>query len=165
MVESNHPAQRAALRSPQLVKEKNKAAWLELFADDAVIQDPVGPSPLDPSGLGHRGKEAISRFWDMVNGGNFDYTIHRSFACGDECANWWTGINVLPDGTRFEVPMVTTYKVNAEGKLVGDVHYASAAERAAAITPVPGGVGPMTIAMLLANTLTSARVRAGELPG
>lgn len=118
MVESNHPAQRAALRSPQLVKEKNKAAWLELFADDAVIQDPVGPSPLDPSGQGHRGKEAISRFWDMVNGGDFDYTIHRSFACGDECANWWTGINVLPDGTRFEVPMVTTYKVNAEGKLV-----------------------------------------------
>ena len=52
----------------------------------------------------------------------------------------------------------------ADGKLVGDVHYASAAERAAAITPVPGGVGPMTIAMLLANTLTSARVRAGEVP-
>jgi methylenetetrahydrofolate dehydrogenase (NADP+)/methenyltetrahydrofolate cyclohydrolase len=54
---------------------------------------------------------------------------------------------------------------NAEGKLVGDVHYASAAARAAAITPVPGGVGPMTIAMLLSNTLISARRRAGELAG
>ena len=41
----------------------------------------------------------------------------------------------------------------ADGKLVGDVEFAAAAERAAAITPVPGGVGPMTIAMLLDNTL------------
>jgi methylenetetrahydrofolate dehydrogenase (NADP+)/methenyltetrahydrofolate cyclohydrolase len=49
----------------------------------------------------------------------------------------------------------------ATGKLVGDVEYAAAAERAAAITPVPGGVGPMTIAMLLANTLASARRRLG----
>ena len=46
------------------------------------------------------------------------------------------------------------------GKLLGDVEFAAAAERASAITPVPGGVGPMTIAMLLANTLASARTRA-----
>lgn len=45
-------------------------------------------------------------------------------------------------------------------KLVGDVAYAAAAERASAITPVPGGVGPMTIAMLLQNTLESAKRRA-----
>lgn len=42
-------------------------------------------------------------------------------------------------------------------KLVGDVDYAAAAEIAAAITPVPGGVGPMTIALLLQNTLKAAR--------
>lgn len=49
----------------------------------------------------------------------------------------------------------------SEGKtrLVGDVAYASAAARAAAITPVPGGVGPMTIACLLENTLVAARAR------
>lgn len=47
-----------------------------------------------------------------------------------------------------------------EKKLVGDVAYAAAAERASAITPVPGGVGPMTIAMLLQNTLESAKRRA-----
>jgi methylenetetrahydrofolate dehydrogenase (NADP+)/methenyltetrahydrofolate cyclohydrolase len=45
--------------------------------------------------------------------------------------------------------------------LVGDVHFASAAERARLITPVPGGVGPMTIAMLLRNTLEAARAQAG----
>ena len=48
------------------------------------------------------------------------------------------------------------------GKLVGDVEFAAAAERARAITPVPGGVGPMTIAMLLQNTLESARARAAK---
>ena len=48
-------------------------------------------------------------------------------------------------------------------KLVGDVDFASCAEVAGAITPVPGGVGPMTIACLLANTLT-ATCRANDLP-
>ncbi|HUI25972.1 MAG TPA: bifunctional methylenetetrahydrofolate dehydrogenase/methenyltetrahydrofolate cyclohydrolase FolD [Candidatus Kryptonia bacterium] len=44
----------------------------------------------------------------------------------------------------------------ADGKLIGDVEFAVARERAAFITPVPGGVGPMTIAMLLRNTVTAA---------
>ncbi len=46
-----------------------------------------------------------------------------------------------------------------DGKLVGDVEFDSASERAGAITPVPGGVGPMTRAMLLVNTLAAARTR------
>lgn len=56
------------------------------------------------------------------------------------------GINSIPDETR------------PSGKrVVGDVHYASAKERADFITPVPGGVGPMTVAMLMANTVESAK--------
>jgi methylenetetrahydrofolate dehydrogenase (NADP+)/methenyltetrahydrofolate cyclohydrolase len=46
--------------------------------------------------------------------------------------------------------------------LTGDVDFATASERARLITPVPGGVGPMTIAMLLRNTLQAARAQAGE---
>ena len=46
-----------------------------------------------------------------------------------------------------------------DGKLKGDVEFAPAAERARAITPVPGGVGPMTIAYLLRNTLQAARAQ------
>lgn len=48
-----------------------------------------------------------------------------------------------------------------DGSLVGDVEYGPAAERASWITPVPGGVGPMTVASLLQNTLDSARSRDG----
>jgi methylenetetrahydrofolate dehydrogenase (NADP+)/methenyltetrahydrofolate cyclohydrolase len=47
-----------------------------------------------------------------------------------------------------------------EAGLAGDVAYAAAAERAGLITPVPGGVGPMTIAMLLRNTLLAAKAQA-----
>ena len=51
---------------------------------------------------------------------------------------------------------------DAAGKLCGDVDYAAARERASWITPVPGGVGPMTIATLLANTLRAAQLRDGS---
>lgn len=50
---------------------------------------------------------------------------------------------------------------NESGKLVGDVEFEAAAERASWITPVPGGVGPMTVAMLMSNTLRAAEARDG----
>ena len=50
----------------------------------------------------------------------------------------------------------------ADGKLTGDVDFASVEPKAGAITPVPGGVGPMTITMLLRNTLTAAKKSVGE---
>jgi len=63
------------------------------------------------------------------------------------------GINRIPAPERGEGKM----------RLVGDVDFASASEVAGAITPVPGGVGPMTIACLLANTVTAC-CRANDLP-
>ncbi|MBQ5725585.1 MAG: bifunctional methylenetetrahydrofolate dehydrogenase/methenyltetrahydrofolate cyclohydrolase FolD, partial [Clostridia bacterium] len=49
-----------------------------------------------------------------------------------------------------------------DGKLTGDVDFATVAPKASHITPVPGGVGPMTITMLMQNTLTAARIAAGR---
>ena len=60
------------------------------------------------------------------------------------------GVNRVPDASK-----ATGYR------LAGDVDFAAVAEKAAAITPVPGGVGPLTIAMLLKNTLEAARRRRG----
>ena len=51
----------------------------------------------------------------------------------------------------------TSYKGQEIGKLTGDVEFEAARERASLITPVPGGVGPMTIAMLMRNTLEAAK--------
>ena len=51
--------------------------------------------------------------------------------------------------------------VKEDGKLCGDVDFENVKEKASAITPVPGGVGPMTIAMLMQNTLTAAKKQNG----
>ena len=62
---------------------------------------------------------------------------------------------IRPGAAVFDVGINRT----DTGRLVGDVDYEAAAERAAWITPVPGGIGPMTIAMLLSNTLDAAAAR------
>jgi len=63
-----------------------------------------------------------------------------------------TGDMIKPGAVVIDVGINRT----EQGKLVGDVEFESAREVAGAITPVPGGVGPMTIAMLLVNTLEAA---------
>ena len=70
-----------------------------------------------------------------------------------------TGEMVKPGATVIDVGTTRT-----DDGLVGDVDFESAAERARAITPVPGGVGPMTIAMLLRNTLKAARLQMSVRP-
>jgi len=64
---------------------------------------------------------------------------------------------IKPGATVIDVGM----NRDENGKLCGDVDYAQASEVAGAITPVPGGVGPMTIASLLQNTVLAARLRRG----
>jgi methylenetetrahydrofolate dehydrogenase (NADP+)/methenyltetrahydrofolate cyclohydrolase len=71
---------------------------------------------------------------------------------------------IKPGATVVDVGINRLPQPDGKSKLVGDVAFAEAAEVAGAITPVPGGVGPMTIACLLLNTLTAARVRAGLPP-
>ncbi|MDR0810646.1 MAG: bifunctional methylenetetrahydrofolate dehydrogenase/methenyltetrahydrofolate cyclohydrolase FolD [Gemmobacter sp.] len=73
-----------------------------------------------------------------------------------------TGDYVKPGATVIDVG-INRIERNGKMKLVGDVEYASAVAVAGAVTPVPGGVGPMTIACLLANTLTAC-CRAHGLP-
>ncbi|MBQ8146710.1 MAG: bifunctional methylenetetrahydrofolate dehydrogenase/methenyltetrahydrofolate cyclohydrolase FolD [Clostridia bacterium] len=68
-------------------------------------------------------------------------------------ANFITG-DMIKDGA---IVVDVGINRNEEGKLVGDVHFESAEKVASYITPVPGGVGPMTITMLLQNTLTAAK--------
>lgn len=66
-----------------------------------------------------------------------------------------------PGATVIDVGINRVPTDDGKGRLVGDVAYDEAAEVVGAITPVPGGVGPMTIAMLMRNTLVAAHRRAG----
>jgi methylenetetrahydrofolate dehydrogenase (NADP+)/methenyltetrahydrofolate cyclohydrolase len=68
---------------------------------------------------------------------------------------------IKPGATVIDVGINRLPTDDGKGRLVGDVAFGEAAEVAGAITPVPGGVGPMTIAMLMRNTLVAAHRRAG----
>ena len=69
------------------------------------------------------------------------------------------GINGIPMLNEDGSPVISQKTGKPRQKLVGDVNFAEAKEVAGFITPVPGGVGPMTIAMLMANTLRAAEIQ------
>jgi methylenetetrahydrofolate dehydrogenase (NADP+) / methenyltetrahydrofolate cyclohydrolase len=71
---------------------------------------------------------------------------------------------IKPGATVIDVGVNRIPREDGKARLVGDVEFASAAQVAGAITPVPGGVGPMTIAVLLRNCLVAAHARAGLPP-
>ena len=114
-----HPARIASQRSMSCSERRSKEEWLSLFADDAIVEDPVGPSPLDQEGKGHRGKEAISTFFDRnIAPSGRKFEIKDSFACGQEVANVGTIHLFLADGREGRCDGVFLYKVNEEGKIV-----------------------------------------------
>ena len=118
--DSDHPARRAAQMSNATVARGVKDDWLALFAPDALIEDPVGPSFLDPDGKGHRGPDGISAFWDAYVGmiKKFHFHITDSFANGPCCANLTTITTTLTDGSTMRIDCVLIYTVDDAGKIV-----------------------------------------------
>jgi steroid delta-isomerase len=96
---------------------KRREDWLAVFAPDAVVEDPVGPSMLDPEGKGPRGKEAIARFWDefisTVEGIRFH--VKDSFANGPCCANIAVLTMGFGGGRTMTVDCVIVYTVDEDG--------------------------------------------------
>jgi steroid Delta-isomerase len=115
-----HPARAAGLASYNAVCNKDKDAWLALFADDGWVEDPVGVSPIDPSGEGHHGLEARSAFWDktIANVQRFVFEIHDSFAAGNECANTGVIRMVMANGYAIDCEGVFVYRVTDDGQLL-----------------------------------------------
>ncbi|HUC37891.1 MAG TPA: nuclear transport factor 2 family protein [Acidimicrobiales bacterium] len=107
-------------RSVERIEAKDRDGWLELFAEDAVVEDPVGPSMLDSTGGGHRGKEAIAAFYDTTisTSEKVIITFDRSIECGDEVARAGDISITLPGGKVGHVACVNIYKVGADGRLV-----------------------------------------------
>ncbi len=117
--DDDRSARAASLRSRDAVQRGDKAAWLALFADDAVVQDPVGPSPLDETGLGHHGPDAIGAFWDNVIAPNpIRMDVFASHAGGDEVANVLTITTTFPDGATAAADLVAIYRVNETGQIL-----------------------------------------------
>lgn len=117
---STGTARDLARRSQAAVHAKDRAAWLGLFADDAIVADPIGPSPLDPAGDGHRGATAIAAFYDKVIAPNeqIAFEIERSYLCGDEVADVGIIRTTLPGGRHIVVVRgVYTYRSDGAGKL------------------------------------------------
>jgi steroid Delta-isomerase len=119
-LEVTSTARDLARRSQAAVRAKDRAAWLALWAPDAVVADPIGPSPFDPAGTGHRGPAAIAAFYDTVIAPNEQITfeIESSYLCGDEVADVGIIRTVLPGGRHVAtVRGVYTYRGNGAGQL------------------------------------------------
>jgi steroid Delta-isomerase len=110
-----------ARKSQAAAGAKDRETWLSLFAPDATVEDPIGPSPFDPEGKGHHGTAGITAFYDnvieKVDGITFD--IERTYVCGNELADVGTIRMALPGGTHIAVVQgVFTYRGDGAGKLI-----------------------------------------------
>jgi len=134
---TEHPAHAAGRRSREAVIARDKEAWLDVFADGAIVEDPIGPSHFDPEGMGHRGRDAISAFWDNVIAptDKLEFNYHTSFQCGDEEANVGNIVTIMA-GHQITTEGVFTYKVNDEGELVALRAYWEMDRAAATARPI-----------------------------
>lgn len=101
------------------LRRRDKEAWLALFAANALAEDPVGPSQFDPDGAGHRGRDALSAFWDRAIAPNdsIEFLFDDSFACGNEVA--CTGhVRSENGGQVLEAEGVFVYRVDEAGKIL-----------------------------------------------
>ena len=119
MSENTHPAHVAGQRSRDAVTARDKEAWLAAFAEDAIVEDPIGPSPFDPDGVGHRGRDAIAAFWDKAIAATdrIEFKFVDSFCCGDEEANVGAIVTTMA-GHQITTDGVFTYRVNERGEIV-----------------------------------------------
>jgi len=111
------PVTVAGRRSREAAVARDKEAWLALFADDAIVEDPIGPSHFDPEGTGHRGKAAIAAFFDKaIAPSQLEFHFEKTYVCGNEEANVGH-IVIVAGGYRVQAEGVFTYRVNTDGKI------------------------------------------------
>ena len=116
-----HPARSASQRSYSAVAKGDLAEWLTVYAEDAVLEDPVGPSMFDPEGKGHHGHAGISAFWEQAIAplAKFEFTIEESFANpgSNTCANIGRIRTSFPDGSHTTTDLIMVYVVNDDGRV------------------------------------------------
>ena len=110
-------AQELSFLSRDYAVAKDKENWLALFTKDALVQDPIGKSPLDPEGNGHKGIAAIEKLYDtVIANGDIEFTIIESIPCADECANYAQIVNLVGN-IKIETKMIVIYRINSNNKI------------------------------------------------
>ena len=119
--DDEHPARTASMRSYSAVAKGDLAEWLTVYAEDCVLEDPVGPSMFDPEGNGHHGHAGISAFWEQAIAPihRFEFEISDSFANpgGNTCANVGRIRTSFPDGSHTDDRAVMVYVVDDDGRV------------------------------------------------
>ena len=116
-----HPARTASQRSYSAVAKGDLAELLTVYAEDAVIEDPVGKSMFDPEGRGHHGHEGISAFWEQAIApiATFEFEINDSFANpgSNTCATIGRIRTSFLDGSHTTTDLIMVYVVNDDGRV------------------------------------------------
>ena len=119
--DDEHPARSASMRSYSAVAKGDLAEWLTVYAEDCVLEDPVGPSMFDPEGRGHHGHEGLAAFWQAAIAPihTFEFEITDSFAnpAGNTCANIGRIRTAFPDGSHTTTDLIMVYVVDEEGRV------------------------------------------------
>jgi steroid delta-isomerase len=112
------PARLASIESMQCAMAGDAEGWLDLFAEDAVLQDPYGISPMDPTGLGRVGKEEIAKFCaQYIKPDNIRFEVRQTITSGHAVVNIGTIYVKWPDGRVAWNEVVNVYEVNDSGKI------------------------------------------------
>ncbi|MEM9188751.1 MAG: nuclear transport factor 2 family protein [Myxococcota bacterium] len=100
------------------VMRKDREAWLNCFSDEAILQDPVGGSPLDPEGKGLVGREALGRFWDAVvaPAGRVRFDVREEHTSGSSVARVAT-VHIELGNAEIQYDGVFVYDLGAEGRI------------------------------------------------
>ena len=114
-----HPARAASQRSYSAVAKGDLDEWLTVYAEDCVLEDPVGPSMFDPEGKGHHGHEGVAAFWNLAIApiAKFEFEITDSFANpgSNACANIGRIRTSFEDGSHTTIDLIMVYVVNDDG--------------------------------------------------
>jgi steroid Delta-isomerase len=114
------PALAASQESWRCVQAGDKQGWLDLMADDVLIEDPIGPSVTNPDGAGARGKDAVAEFFDRnIADNRLTVTCEETFPSSSplEVAHVLVLRAEFPAGGASSVRGVFTYRVDEAGKL------------------------------------------------
>jgi len=119
-----HPAVLASENAAKFAMAGDRDSWLDLYAEDAILANPVGKSPFNPKGEGFRGKAEIKRYWDTVIGkANLTIVASQRIVCGNTCAAVLQVTNDFGGGMKATMDQIAIYEVNDDGKLISVKHY------------------------------------------